>query len=117
MIARIWHGVVPAALTEPYASYIEETGTREARRTPGNRGVLVLRRVAGPEAHFVFASFWDTLRAIRGFAGEDVGRARYYPRDREFLVELEPHVAHYEVVDSARADPPAGLGGILRLPG
>ncbi len=117
MIARIWHGVVPAAAAEPYARYIDETGTREASRTPGNRGVLVLRRVAGAEVHFVFASFWDSLEAIRAFAGEDVERARYYPRDKEFLLALEPHVQHYEVVEPAGPDPAALVSHALRPPG
>jgi len=114
MIARIWHGTVPAAAAEEYARYIEETGVSEVRRTPGNRGVLVLRRVAVPEADFLFTSFWDSLQAIRRFAGDDLDRAVYYPRDREFLLALEPHVAHYEVVEPPRADLAAHLARILR---
>lgn len=114
MIARIWHGAVPAASAETYARYIEETGSREVLRAPGNRGVLVLRRVTGPQADFVFTSFWDSLEAIRRFAGDDLDRAVYYPRDREFLVDLEPRVAHYEVLDPSRPDMAAHLARILR---
>lgn len=36
-------------------------------------------------------------RAIRAFAGEDAEKARYYPEDTDFLLELEPTVTHYEV--------------------
>ena len=61
MIARLWHGVTPAGVSEAYAS---------------------------PEA-------------IRRFAGADLERAVYYPRDREFLETLEPAVTHYEVVEPA----------------
>jgi hypothetical protein len=43
------------------------------------------------------------LASIRAFAGEDVERARYYPEDKAFLLELEPHVTHYDVV--AQPDP------------
>jgi hypothetical protein len=42
-------------------------------------------------------SLWDSMDSIRAFAGDDVERARYYPEDRGFLLELEPHVTHYEV--------------------
>jgi hypothetical protein len=38
------------------------------------------------------------MAAIRGFAGDDVEIAKYYPEDKEFLLEFEPHVVHYEVV-------------------
>ena len=101
MIARVWHGVVAAEDAERYAAYLEETGVKECRATPGNRGVLVERRVADGRAEFVFTSFWDSMEAIRGFAGDDVERAVYYPRDREFLHELGPSVRHYEVVSGA----------------
>ena len=39
-----------------------------------------------------------SLEAIKGFAGEDVEVAKYYPEDKEFLLEFEPKVVHYEVV-------------------
>jgi hypothetical protein len=42
-------------------------------------------------------SFWDSKDSIRGFAGEDVERARYYPEDKDFLLEFEPSVTHYAV--------------------
>jgi heme-degrading monooxygenase HmoA len=108
MIARVWHGVTAEADAERYAAYLEETGGEECRATPGNRGVLVERRVADGRAEFVFTSFWDSMEVIGGFAGEDVERAVYYPRDRGFLLELEPSVRHYEVVSGG---PPDGSDG------
>jgi hypothetical protein len=44
----------------------------------------------------MIASVWESIDVTRGFAGEDVERARYYPEDREFLLSLEPTVRHYE---------------------
>ena len=43
-------------------------------------------------------TFWEDMRAIQGFAGDDVERAQYYPEDQDFLLEFEPNVVHYEVV-------------------
>jgi heme-degrading monooxygenase HmoA len=99
IIARIWHGATPVARADDYAAYLEKTGVRDCRGTAGNRGVQVLRRTIGDEAHFLFISFWDSLDSIRAFAGADVARARYYPEDRDYLLELEPTVAHWEVLE------------------
>ena len=99
LIARVWHGVTEAARADEYADYLERTGARECRATSGNRGVYVLRRIKQDRAEFTFISLWDSLEAIRRFAGEDYEKARYYPEDRDFLVELEPFVDHYEVID------------------
>src|SRR2546430_11445405 len=52
LIARIWHGVTDAARAEEYAAYLERTGARECRATPGNRGVYVLRRIKQDRAEF-----------------------------------------------------------------
>jgi len=98
LIARIWHGVTDAARADAYAVYLERTGARECRATPGNRGVYVLRRIKQDRAEFTFMSLWDSFEAIRRFAGEDYEKANYYPEDRDFLVELEPFVDHYEVL-------------------
>ena len=88
---------VPAAKGDAYAAYLRRTGVTECRGTPGNRGVEVLRRTVGGETHFLFISFWDSMEAIGTFAGDDVERAHYYPEDRDYLLELEPTVQHYEV--------------------
>ena len=100
MIARTWHGAVPVAVADAYYIYLENTGVADCRKTPGNLGVFVLRRTEGDKAHFLFVSLWESLEAIRTFAGSDTERARYYPEDAEFLLELEPTVTHYEVLSS-----------------
>lgn len=99
MIARVWHGAVPADWADAYHEYLRKTGVRDASATPGNRGVRVLKRIDEDVAHFLFLSFWDSMDAIRAFAGDDVDRARYYPEDEIFLLELEPEVTHYEVLE------------------
>jgi heme-degrading monooxygenase HmoA len=97
MIARQWHGAVLAERADAYLRYLGETGIPDSKATPGNRGVLVLTRRDGKVAHFVFISLWESLDAVRAFAGDEIERARYYPEDRDFLLELEPTVTHYEV--------------------
>ncbi len=95
MIARYWHGVVPVGKAEEYEQYVLRTGINDLKATPGNRGAWVLHRVDDQEAHFLVLSLWDSMDAIRAFAGDDVERARYYPEDRDYLLELEPTVTHF----------------------
>ena len=98
MIARTWHGRVPATKADQYHSYLRRTGLPDYAATPGNRGVLVFRRTEGDVTHFVLTTLWDSVDAIRDFAGEDVEQARYYPDDDDYLLEREPFVTHYEVL-------------------
>lgn len=85
---------------EAYAAYIGETGLAGYRETPGNRGAWMLRRDEGERTEFVMFTLWDSLDAIRAFAGDDVEAAVYYPEDDRYLVEREPRVKHYEVADA-----------------
>ena len=98
MIARTWHGRVPAAKGDAYEAFLHRTGISDIEATPGNRGVMVLRRTVGGVTHFVFTSFWESIDAIKRFAGEDYERARYYDEDDDFLLEREALVTHHDVV-------------------
>ena len=73
---------------------------RAYRETPGNRGAWMLRRDEGDRTEFVTLSYWDSLDAVRAFAGDDVERAVFYPEDDRFLVDRETRVLHYEIVSA-----------------
>jgi heme-degrading monooxygenase HmoA len=107
MVARVWHGVVPEDKAEDYGRYLADSdrGVRDYRRTAGNRGVCLLRRVQDGRAHFLLISLWDSRRAIEAYAGADIDRARYFPYDRECLIDPEPMVSHYEVLVAPGEDP------------
>lgn len=100
MIARVWHGAVPLEKADGYSKYLADSdlGVRDYQRVPGNRGVCLLRRVQGDRVHFLLISLWDSREAIEGYAGPDIDQARYFPYDRECLLEAEPNVVHYEVL-------------------
>jgi heme-degrading monooxygenase HmoA len=97
MIARIWHGRTRIEHADEYAEYIRETGVAGQRGTTGNRGSMVWRREDGDEAEFVVVSLWETLAAVKAFAGDNYETAVYYPEDEKYLLELKPEVLHYEV--------------------
>ena len=113
MIARIWHGITAAAKSDEYLDYLEQTGVPDYRATQGNRGVYVLRRTEGEQAHFLTVSFWESMEAIKGFAGPDPERARYYPEDEEYLLGFEPTVEHFEVLADGTRERRTKLSGPL----
>ena len=102
MIARIWRGAVRRDDADAYAAYIEGTGMAQYRATPGNRGAWMLLRDAGELTEVITFSLWDSLEAVRAFAGEDHETAVFYPEDDRFLVERDLTCAHYEVWDGER---------------
>jgi heme-degrading monooxygenase HmoA len=101
VIARTWRGATASADADDYVAYIEQTGMAEYLATPGNRGALLLRRELGELTEFVTFSLWESMDAVRAFAGDDPERAVYYPEDERFLVERDMHVTHHEVAHSA----------------
>ena len=104
MIARTWTGVVRRADAGAYADYIRETGFAEYGRTAGNRGAWMLRRDDGERTEFVTLSMWDSVDAIKAFAGEDIEAAVLYPEDERYLIDGRSSVTHYEVVDQVAPD-------------
>jgi heme-degrading monooxygenase HmoA len=111
MIARVWHGVTMQDKADAFWAYINETGLPGLQATAGNRGVYVLRRPEGNKVHFVMMSLWDSRDAITRFAGAEIEKARYYPKDREFLLELETTVKHYAVLAAPAERNPEGSAG------
>ena len=100
MIARIWHGRTPAEKADDYLEYIKRTGIAEYRSVEGNRGQYILRKIDGDGdiTDFTVLSFWESMDAVRAFAGSEPEKPVYYPEDEEYLLELEDEVAHYDVV-------------------
>ena len=97
MIARMWKGAVRTADADEYVTYIAETGLAEYVQTPGNRGAWMLRRDEGELTEFITFTLWDSLDAVKAFAGEDYETAVYYPEDERFLVRQSDVCEHYEV--------------------
>lgn len=99
MIARLWHGKVLLDKATAYHQYLLATGLPDYACVEGNRGVWLLKRDEGNITHYYTLTHWDDLEAIKKFAGEDYTKARYYPEDKDYLLEFEPEVIHYEVLE------------------
>jgi heme-degrading monooxygenase HmoA len=98
MIVRLWHGRVPNSKAAAYEEFLKGRAIPDYRSVPGNVSVHILERPEGEVTHFITMTFWESVAAIRAFAGEDIEKAKYYPEDEGFLLEYEPRVVHYDVV-------------------
>ena len=98
MIVRMWHGKVPASKAKAYRDFLNARAIPDYQSTEGNISVHILERSEGDVTHFITLTFWKDFESIKAFAGEDVEVAKYYPDDKDFLLEFEPKVTHYEVV-------------------
>jgi len=94
----MWHGRVPTSIAEAYREFLNERAIPDYQSIQGNISVHILERHEGDITHFITMTFWDNIEVIKRFAGEHVETAKYYPEDKDFLLEFEPTVTHYEVV-------------------
>lgn len=96
MIVRAWRGLVRAADGDAYLAYVQQTGIADYAATPGFKGITVLRRTDGDVTEFLLLTRWESWDAIRAFTGPDPDKARYYPEDERFLLDLPDLVEHWE---------------------
>jgi heme-degrading monooxygenase HmoA len=97
VIARIWRGAVRREDGDSYADYIEATGVAGYRETPGNLGVTMLRRDVDDRCEFLMLTLWESLDAVKRFAGDDYETAVYYPEDDRYLIDRDEKSSHWEV--------------------
>ncbi len=97
MVARIWHGRTPADKAEEYRQYLFEVGVKKIATLPGNRGVQMMVSKTAEQGDFTVISYWDSIEAIKGYAGANYTQVHDLPRDKEFLIDHEPLVRHLDL--------------------
>ena len=98
MIVRMWHGRVKTSNAQAYREFPNQRAIPDYQSVAGNISVHVLERQEEDVTHFITMTFWTDMDSIEGFAGNDPEVAKYYLEDKDFLLEFEPTVVHYEVV-------------------
>ena len=98
MIARIWRGWAPSATADDYQRHYETEVRGHLRDVNGFRGARLLRRDDGPEVMFTSITFFGSLDAIRGFAGDDYEVAVVEEAAQRALSRWDERVSHHEVV-------------------
>src|SRR5512132_3479464 len=99
MISRLWHGWTIPANADAYETLLKHevfTGI-QGRQIAGYRGIHLLRRDAGSEVEFVTIMWFDSLDAVRAFAGEDYEVAVVPPAARALLSHFDARSQHYTV--------------------
>jgi heme-degrading monooxygenase HmoA len=100
MIARIWNGRTKISDFESYTEFLNQVAIPDYEKTPGFKGLLFLRNQNSQEAEFKLITYWENISAVANFAGSDYTRAKYYPEDKNFLLDFPERVEHYEVFAS-----------------
>jgi heme-degrading monooxygenase HmoA len=97
MIARYWRGWTKPQDVEDYETILKEKVLPGLKTIEGYQGGYVLRSENGAEVEFVVVNFFDSLDAVRRFAGEDYCSPVFEPEVRRLLSRIEPQATHYEV--------------------
>jgi heme-degrading monooxygenase HmoA len=105
MITRIWRGWAPTATADDYQRHYETEVNENLRSVSGFRGARLLRSQDGQEMMFTSITFFSSLDAVRGFAGDDYEVAVVEEDARRALSRWDERVSHHEVV--AVLDSPA----------
>ena len=99
MISRIWHGWTTLDNADKYEMLLKEeifVGIQD-RHIRGFKSIQLLRRDIGDEVEFVTIMLFDSLDAVREFAGEDYETAVVPEKARALLSHFDQRSQHYEV--------------------
>ena len=105
MISRIWHGYTAPENANTYENLLKEeifVGIRD-RKIPGFREIQLFRRELGMEVEFITVMWFDSLEAVRIFAGDDYEVAVVPPKARAVLSHFDERSQHYEVREQLQA--------------
>jgi heme-degrading monooxygenase HmoA len=97
VIVRTWRCWATPERADEYAAYLTGTVFAGLQQIAGHRGAQVLRREDAGRVEFMAISYWDTVAAIRQYAGTDISRAMVKPEARALLAEFDEIVNHYDM--------------------
>ncbi len=99
MISRVWHGYTSPANADAYEALLKSeifTGIQN-RKIVGYKGIQLFRRTVDSEVEFITVMWFDSINAVRIFAGEDHEIAVVPPKARLLLSRFDARAQHYEV--------------------
>ena len=101
MIIREWRGRAAASTAAAYPEHFHVNVLPELQGLPGFLGAYLSRRPLGDGIEFLVLTRWQSMDAIRGFAGNDVSNAVVEPAAVAALLDFDSNVQHYEVIEEA----------------
>ena len=111
MIGRIWHGWASPENADAYEQLLRNEVLPGIDRVQGFRGAQLFRRNAADEVEFVTITFFDSLEAVRAFAGDDYEVAVVPPEAHKLLAHYDARSAHYDVRFELRDADSTSFGG------
>lgn len=101
MLCRLWRGWTTQENAEAYQRIVHTLVIPgiEARRIPGFRQIDLMKRDLGDEVEFQTLMWFDSLDAIKAFAGEDHAVSHVPPQAQAVLKRFDERAVHYEVID------------------
>jgi heme-degrading monooxygenase HmoA len=108
MIARVWHGWTSQVNADAYEHHLRMTVLPGIHRVHGYKGAHLFRRQEGEEVEFVAITYFESIEAVRGFAGPEYGAAVISEEAARLLSRYDQRAEHYAVVLQPEA--PSGKG-------
>ena len=104
MIARVWHGYTKPEHASAYENMLKPELLPGIGKVKGYKESYLLRRNVGDEVEFVTMILWESIDAIRAFAGPDY-ESSIVPEDRrQYLTRHDAKALHYEVAATHKPD-------------
>jgi heme-degrading monooxygenase HmoA len=100
MVIRIWRGWTRVEDAAAYRDYMTRVALPAYAGVDGNTAVYMTHRHDGEREEFAMITVWESIDAVRRFAGDDPEQAVFYPDDDVYLVDREWTVRHYDVYGS-----------------
>jgi heme-degrading monooxygenase HmoA len=100
MIARIWRGWTKAENADAYEKLLREVVYPGLQNINGYHGGYILRQDENEETEFVTVNLFESLDAVKAFAGSDYEVPVFEPEARRLLSRVEPIARHYDVKKS-----------------
>lgn len=101
MIARMWRGFALPEKADDYVKHLQVSVLPELRQIAGFQGVTLMRQDSPEGVEFIVLTLWESMDAIRKFAGENAEVAVVAPAAQPLFREYDSTVKHFEVVLSA----------------
>jgi heme-degrading monooxygenase HmoA len=98
MIARVWHGWTSPENADAYEEFLRTKMFPSIHQVDGFVGADLLRRDDGDDVAFVTITRFDSLEAVRSFAGADFEAAVVEPEAEALLSRFDKRSRHYEIV-------------------
>ena len=97
MIARHWRGWTKNQNADAYERLLKETVLPQLAKIAGYRGAHILRRKREEETEFVVINFFESLNAVKAFAGPNYETPVFEPEAKRLLSRVENVANHYNV--------------------